>query len=211
MGLFKKEKKTNYYFASFPELCHYSVICAEMVLDYLRNFETGKEEDMKSRVHEVEHQADNKKHEVTEKLMKEFMTPIDREDIMNLLKQIDDVTDAIEEISLKLYIYNYQELPPDTVPFMELTLECVKKTEECLSHFPEFEDPAKLAPYIQEVVKLEERSDEEYISLMRRLYVEEQNGWVRHKAEAIYSMMESISDQCREVCRYMQTISFKNL
>ena len=139
------------------------------------------------------------------------MTPIDREDIVTLLKQIDDVTDAIEEISLKFYLYNYQELPPRSIPFMELTLECVKKTEECLKHFPDIDQLDKLLPYIKEVIQLEEAGDAEYIQDMRTLYMEESNGWVRHKAEALYSMLESISDQCREVCRYVQTIGFKNL
>lgn len=211
MGLFKKEKKSNYYFDSFPELCHFSVLCGEMILDYMKNFDPAREEEVKDAVHRIEHQADEKKHQVTEKLLEEFMTPIDREDIVTLLKQIDDVTDAIEEISLKFYLYNYQELPPRSIPFMELTLECVKKTEECLKHFPDIDQLDKLLPYIKEVIQLEEAGDAEYIQDMRTLYMEESNGWVRHKAEALYSMLESISDQCREVCRYVQTIGFKNL
>ena len=61
--------------------------------------------------------------------MEEFITPIDREDILSLLTMIDDITDAVEELSLKLYLYDFKELPPDAIPFMELTLKSLRATE----------------------------------------------------------------------------------
>ena len=100
----KKASKSNYYFDSFPVLAHYSVECGEMILEFMKNFDASRLEEVKTNVHLIEHKADELKHEVTAKLLTEFMTPIDREDIFELLKLIDDVTDAIEEISLKLYL-----------------------------------------------------------------------------------------------------------
>jgi predicted phosphate transport protein (TIGR00153 family) len=111
-GLGKKKTKSNYYFDSFPQLCHFSVDCAEYIFNFMLHFDHDKLEETKVNVHLIEHAADDKKHEVTEKLLTEFMTPIDREDILELLKLIDDITDAIEEVSLKLYLYDYKELPP---------------------------------------------------------------------------------------------------
>ena len=207
----KKNKKSNYYFDSFPQLANYSVKCGEMILKYLKVFDPNKLEELKDRVHEFEHQADNLKHQVTEKLLTEFMTPIDREDIFELLRLIDDVTDAIEEISLKLYIYNYEVLPPNTVEFLELTVECMKKMEECLKHFPDYLDKEVFEPYVREVIKLEEEGDRQYISNMRNLYLKEKDGFKRHKAEAMYTMLESVSDKCREVCRYTHNIALKNI
>ncbi len=207
----KKKNKSNYYFDSFGELCHFSVECCEMILEFMRHFDHSKLEEVKTNVHLIEHRADDKKHEVTQKLLTEFMTPIDREDIMELLREIDDITDAIEEVSLKLFLYDYKELPPDTIPFMELTLECIKKTEECLRHFYDYMDSDVMTPYISAVVHLEEESDTEYINDVRKLYLEEGDGFRRHKCEAMYTMLEETSDKCREVCRYVQMIMFKNL
>ena len=207
----KKKTKSNYYFDSFPALCHFSVQCCEYILDFMQHFDYAKLEETKVNVHLIEHAADDKKHEVTEKLMTEFMTPIDREDILELLKLIDDITDAVEEVSLKLYLYDYKELPPDTINFMRLTLECVEKTEECLKDFKEFEDPKTMRSLIMAVVHLEEESDTEYINDMRTLYMNETDGFRRQKADAMYTMLEETADRCREVCRFVQIISFKNL
>ena len=152
----KSKVKSNEYFDSFHVLAHYSVQCGEMILEYVKEFDPKKSEDLKNNVHLIEHQADNLKHSITAKLLTEFMTPIDREDIFELLRLIDDVTDAIEEISLKLYIYNYDELPPNTIPFLELTVECMRKVEECLKQFPYYLNKEVFEPYVMEVVKLEE-------------------------------------------------------
>ena len=207
----KKEPKSNYYFDSFPVLAEYSVECGEMILDFLKNFKVDGLEDIKTNVHLIEHKADELKHEVTAKLLTEFMTPIDREDIFELLRLIDDVTDAIEEISLKLYLYNYTELPPDTVEFTELTLDCMKKMVECLKQFPHYLNKEVFDPYVKEVIKLEEAGDARYIEDMHNLYLKETDGFKRHKAEAMYTMLEEVSDKCREVCRYVQNIALKNL
>ena len=207
----KSKVKSNEYFDSFPVLAHYSVECGEMILGALRNFDSNKSEELKTNVHLIEHKADELKHSITAKLLTEFMTPIDREDIFELLRLIDDVTDSIEEISLKLFIYNYDELPPDTVPFLELTVNCMRKTEECLQQFPHYLDKEVFEPYVMEVIKLEEASDAEYIEDMRQLYLKEKDGFKRHKAEAMYTMLEEVGDKCREVCRFVQNIALKNI
>lgn len=207
----KKKNKSNYYFDSFPELCHFSVQCADYILKFMENFDHSKLKEVKEAVHLIEHEADDKKHEVTEKLLTEFMTPIDREDILELLRLIDDVTDAIEEVSLKMYLYDYKELPPDSIPFMKLTLDCISETEECLKHFPDFMEMDIIGPLIKNVVHLEEASDTEYIDDMRALYLTETDGFKRHKGEAMYTMLEETADRCREVCKFVQTIMYKNL
>ena len=209
--MFNKKKKTNYYFDSFPVLAHYSVECGQMILDFLKNYDPKKLEENKDKVHLIEHQADNLKHEVTAKLLKEFMTPIDREDIYELLRLIDEITDAIEEISLRLYLYNVQSLPNKYVEFTEVTVNCMKETEECLSHIYDYLDESVFKPLVDKVVKLEEESDRIYIESVHALYKNEKDAKTLYVQETLYSLMETVSDKCREACRYVQNIALKNI
>lgn len=206
-----KKKKSNYYFDSFPVLAHFSVECGEMILNFMENFDHEKLEEFKTSVHEIEHKADEHKHEVTNKLLTEFMTPIDREDIFELLRLIDEVTDAVEEISLKLYLYDYKKLPENTVEFMRVTLECIKETENCLQNFHEYLNYETYRPLVEKVIRLEEESDTIYIENTHNLYLNEKDPLIIHKAETIYTLLEGVSDRCREVCRFVQNIAFKNI
>ena len=206
-----KKQKTNCYYESFPALCHYSVECADALMDFFKHFDAAKLEETKTKIHRIEHAADDAKHETMAKLMREFMTPIDREDILELLREIDDITDAVEEVPLKLYIYDYHELPEGTIPFFEVVEECIRKTEDCLAHFPDFENQKVMDPLIREVVLLEEKTDDLYEESMRRLYTTTTDGFARHKGEAIYTMFEETADRCREVCKFVETIMYKNI
>lgn len=206
-----KKIKSNYYFDAFPVLANYAVKCGEMILDFMKNFDHERLLEIKVGVHELEHQADKKKHEVTEKLMEEFITPIDREDILNMMVMFDDITDAVEELSLKFYLYDYKELPENSVEFMELTLKCLQETEEVAKLFPHYTEPKTILPAIKRVVRMEEECDTIYIDATAKLYRTETDVLAIRKSEAVYSILEGISDKCREVCRYIQTIIYKNL
>lgn len=207
-----KKVQSNYYFDSFPELAHFSVECGEHILEFMKNFDHEKLWEIKTSVHEIEHAADKKKHATTEKLMEEFITPIDREDILSLLTMIDDITDAVEELSLKLYLYDFKELPPDAIQFMELTLKSLRATEEALKNFPHFLNKEIIFPVLKNVIRLEEDSDTEYISDVSALYRRtDLDALTIYKYEAFYTMLEEMSDKCREVCRFIQTIIYKNI
>lgn len=208
---FKKKKESNYYFDAFPILAHFAVECGEMILDFMKNFDNTKLEEFKTAVHLIEHKADDHKHAVTEKLLHEFMTPIDREDIYELLRLIDEVTDAIEEISLKLYLYDYTELPPRTIEFTDITVQCIRETENCLKNFHEYNNFEKFKPLVEEVIHLEEKSDMIYIESVHNLYRTETDALKIFRYETIYTLLEEVSDRCREVCRFCQNIALKNM
>lgn len=206
-----KKKKSNYYFDSFPKLARYSVECGELILNFLNHYDTKRLEELKDRVHLVEHEADTLKHQVTEKLLKEFMTPIDREDIYELLRLIDNITDAIEEISLRLYLYNVQEVPHKFVELTEVTVNCMKETENCLSNIYDYLNIEVFNAFVDKVVKFEEKSDEIYISCVHALYEKEKDLRRLYVHEKLYELMEEVSDRCREVCRFVQNIALKNI
>ena len=120
------KKKNNYFYESFENLCLFAIKEIDVLKEGLANFSNETLIDLKNNVHKIEHEADIKKKEIEEKLAKEFITPIDREDIFVLLDNIDDLCDAIEEISFKLYIRNYKELPSKTMIFVDRSKEAVE-------------------------------------------------------------------------------------
>jgi uncharacterized protein len=63
-------------------------------------------------IKEAEHEADLVTHEIVKNLNMNFVTPIDREDIMKLATRLDDVLDYIEACSEPLVLYHIRE--PDS-------------------------------------------------------------------------------------------------
>ena len=76
---------------------------------------------------------------------------------------------------------------------------------------PHYLDSNYFVPYVLEVVKLEEKCDEMHAESMRYLYQNETDGFKRHKAEAMYNMLEEVSDKCCDAVKFVQNIALKNI
>ena len=77
-------KKENNYFDMLSELVEYSCEAANLLENTLLNFNAHQIENKIEEMHNIEHNADIKKHDMMNKLAKEFITPIERGDIIFL-------------------------------------------------------------------------------------------------------------------------------
>ena len=210
MALFKKKK--DYFFESFVELANYAKEAFLILEEGLKDFNASKAEELKNNVHLVEHKADLDKREIEEKLAKEFITPIDREDIFLLLDKIDDITDAIDEISYKLYIRNYDKLPSQINDFVAKSKEAILTMIELLHNMDKISSKNIIDPLTHKILDIEEEVDKLYEDNVRDLYKEEHNSYRELVMnEKVFSYFEYLTDKCRDVTKQIQIIMYKNL
>lgn len=93
-------KKNNDYFTMLAECVSYAGDAATMLQECLGSYDPDRLPQDIEKMHAIEHEADIAKHEMLEKLLKEFITTIDREDILDLSDVIDDVTDNLSLIHI---------------------------------------------------------------------------------------------------------------
>ena len=117
-------KKSNSYFEAFVELVNYSIDAADMLNDIISDFNPELIDGKIKEMHDIEHRADLRKHEIMNKLAKEFITPIEREDIIQLLTEIDNVTDSIEDVLIKMYKFCISSVRPEAREFSSLLIRC---------------------------------------------------------------------------------------
>lgn len=211
MYLFKK--KENYFFEQFVKVSEFSLDAIKTLKAGLENFKPENTLELKNKVHQIEHNADLVKHEVEERLAKEFITPIDREDIFLLLNNIDDLTDAIDEISYKIYVRNYQDLPHNTDIFLTQAYDGIVAVIELLKNLSSFNNKKILDPLIEKIRDIEEKTDHLYEENVHALYIQENNLNYRQivLTEKIYSMFEYVTDKCRDITKTVSIIMYKNL
>src|SRR5207247_9194101 len=98
-----------------------NVLAGALALDDLvQNFDQLA--DKRNKIKNIEHQGDNIVHSIYDRLIKTFITPIDREDISKLASLYDDVLDYINAAVNRLYLY---EIRSPTEPMRRFT-ELVK-------------------------------------------------------------------------------------
>ncbi|MFA6861066.1 MAG: DUF47 family protein [Bacilli bacterium] len=206
------QKKPNYFFEQFAVVCHYSLRAMEELKKGLLNFPDTPTLDLKNSVHTIEHEADDIKHETEERLAKEFMTPIDREDIFLLLDCIDDLTDSIDDISYKVYVHNYTSLPEKTGLFVDIAYQCVVAVDEVIKNLNSITNKKLLDPLIEKVRNIEEQTDHLYEENVHSLYLKDpEHTSQTSEAEDIYGMFEYVTDKCRDITKQVEIIMYKNL
>ena len=110
-------KGDQFYFNNFAECAALSKRAAAYLVECMKSFDPKQLERMIQKMHEIEHQADIKKHEMNDALAKAFVTPVDREDLDMLSHNLDQVTDRLEEIIQKFYIYDIRSIEPEMIEF----------------------------------------------------------------------------------------------
>ena len=96
------KKQDSYYFQSFIACTDYACQAASLLLEVMKNFRLESLPEQMDAMHQLEHAADMRKHELLNTLVKAFITPIEREDIIQISQNIDEITDKIEDVLIRI-------------------------------------------------------------------------------------------------------------
>lgn len=203
-------KKENNYYEMFMEMADYSFQAASKLNEVLKNYNAGELSEIIKEMHEIEHAGDAKKHDLTRKLAAEFMTPIEREDIMQLSEEIDDVIDSIEDALLRAYMFNITEIRSEALEFSEIIVKCVSALRETLKEFENFRKSSNIKNTIVEVNRLEDEGDAIYIRAMRRLYTDNMDAVSVMSWTVMFDQLEKCCDKCENVADIVEDVIMKN-
>lgn len=104
-------------------------------------------------------------------LMRAFITPIEREDIILLIQEIDDVTDAIEDVLIRTYMFNVAAIREEALEFADVIVRCCEVLKDTLKEFRHFRKSDSIYENIVEINRLEEEGDALYTRAVRKLYL----------------------------------------
>ncbi|MUV36938.1 UPF0111 protein YkaA [Lentibacillus sp. JNUCC-1] len=156
-----------------------------------------------------ESEADDKVHDIISDLNQVFITPIEREDIMQLTMNLDDVLDGMEEFSALMDIH--QVLSSDD--YMDAFTDYIQKSAKEIVLSLELLADSKLEDIEQHAIQIKEyesKCDELYRSSMKDLFQKETNAIKVIQYKEIYETLEEIADRFQDVASVLQSIIMKN-
>ena len=203
-------KKNNLYFNDFNLMIDCSCRAADYLKVVLGEFNYEHLAEHRRKMHDIEHQEDTIKHAMMKRLAKEFITPIDREDIIQLAIELDNVTDKIEDILIRMYMYNVKDIHPAAHTLADIIVKCCKALQVAIKEFPSFHKSADLMKSIIAVNTFEEEGDAIYIEAMRSLYRESGDAVAIVTWSTLFDCFEECCDACEHVADVMETVAMKN-
>ena len=206
-------KKMNEYFETFLKMGEFSYQAAQNLSSTLKDFDPSKIEARRKSLHDIEQQADMAKHTMMTRLAAEFVAPIEREDIVQMVNELDSVTDAIEDVLMRIYMFNIQKIRQDALVMVEVICRSCKALLGALEEFPNFRSKASAAKLHERIVAvntLEEEGDGLYIKAMRNLYTQSKDPIEVMTWSETFDTLEECCDACEHVANVMEGIIMKN-
>lgn len=204
-----KSKKEEFYYRNLSNCVEISYEAATMLRDILTDFDKQKIEVQLNAMHALEQKGDGLKHEMMEALNKAFITPIEREDLIALSNYLDDITDAVEDVLLHIYICNVRQIRKDILPMSILLQQCIRELGKVLEELPDFKHSNHIRTYIIRVNEFEEEGDKLFVENMHRLY-QEDNVYSIVTWRKIYECLENCMDTCEHAADIVSTVMMKN-
>ena len=204
------KKQDSFYYDNFSECAACACQAAHYLEDALKNFKPEGLSSMLDELHQVEHAADEKKHELSNVLARAFITPIEREDIILLSQNIDEVTDKIEDVMLRLYYNNIQSIRPDSLELVSIVVKSCDMVKLMLKEFASFRHSKSLRDHIIAINTLEEQADQVFVTSMRELHTTCTDPVEIICWREVYFYLEKCTDACEHVADVVEQIVMKN-
>jgi predicted phosphate transport protein (TIGR00153 family) len=181
---------------------------AQFFVEYkIKNASDLKEFSMKMK--EYETKGDTHIHEIIMELNNAFITPIEREDILQLAMSMDDVLDGLEHCAALFEMYSVTEADEYMIKFGEEINACAIEIAESI----ELMSNKKLLDIRTNAIKIKDHEstcDDIRRHSIKHLFSKEKDPIKIIQYKEIYENLEEIADSCQGVANVLETIIMKN-
>ena len=175
------------YFSAFEDLSELAVDEADLLIKAIEEFTTAD-------------------------ALKDFITPIDREDIIGLAQALDTIIDELEEVIQRFYMYDVHIMHKDALEFAQLLKRECKALNKAMEDFRNFKKSKKFKSLIIEVNTYEEEADQLLMHVIRDLHTTDCENTMRVMVwSRIFEHMENCADATEHAADCMSTILLKNV
>jgi predicted phosphate transport protein (TIGR00153 family) len=154
-----------------------------------------------------EQEGDRITHDIVHRLNQTFVTPIDREDILELVSALDDVIDLTEEVADFLVLYKV-EAPMDPAERLATILkDATRQIAQAMPRMRTFDD---ISHYVVEIHRLENDGDRAVREGIASLFDKGVDPMVVIRWKDIFERLEEAIDAAEHVADTLETIVIKN-
>jgi predicted phosphate transport protein (TIGR00153 family) len=154
-----------------------------------------------------EQEGDRITHDVHQRLNSTFVTPIDREDVLRLISDLDDIIDLIDEVADYLGLYKIEAPMEQSQRLAHVLLQATRQISEAMPRLRAF---GAISHYTVEVNRLENEGDRISRDAIASLFESGIDPLVVIRWKDIFERLEEAIDACEHVANTLEGIVIKN-
>ena len=158
----------------------------------------------------IEKKGDKVTHATVELLHRTFITPLDRDDIHQLITNMDDILDLIEDSAQSISMYDLHAVTTDATRLAEICVACAEKVHAAVELLPNMRNARQILEVCAEIDKLESEADHLMRTAMAKLFRDEPEVRQLIKLRTVYELLEEMTDRCEDVANIIEGIVLEN-
>jgi predicted phosphate transport protein (TIGR00153 family) len=203
VGLLPREEV---FFALFTQAAENTLQAARQLKAMLERYEQVPEQ--AAAIKAAEERGDEIIHQITDRLNRTFITPLDREDIHALARQLDNVIDWIEAVAARLVDYRVTQPTPAAVELAHIIVHMAEAMVEAVRNLRRLD---RVEGQLEEIHRLENLADHVHRQAIARLFAENGQPLEVIKWKDIYETLERATDQAEDVADVLAAIRAKRM
>jgi uncharacterized protein len=158
----------------------------------------------------IETNADRITHETIRLLHKTFITPLDRDEIHQLITSMDDILDLVQDVSESMSLYDIRRITPEARQLADICLSCAERVKTAVAMLSDMANAEAILKVAREIDQLESDADRVMRASISKLFRDERDPLTVIKLKAIYELLEAITDRCEDVANIIEGIVLEN-
>lgn len=172
----------------------------------------GNLSDPDRRVREIEtleKRADAVVDEFSAALRPAWMPPFPAPLLLALANELDDIVDLTEDAAQSVHLYHLTHATPEAIKLAELALRSMEKLQQALRDLAQPEKTRAVAALCGEIDDFESQADHVMRAAMARLFRDEPDARELVKFKAVYEVLETLTDRCKEAAHRIESLVLK--
>ncbi len=197
--------KDREFFDLFEEAGANILRAADLLDRMLRNYPDTRE--LAREILLCEQEGDRITHDIIQRLNQTFVTPIDREDILELASTLDDIVDYTEEVADYLGLYKVEAPMEQAQRQAHILMQACRQISEAMPRMRDFKD---ISHYTVEIHRLENEGDRITREAIASLFDNGIDPMVVIRWKDLFERLEEAIDATERVANTLSGIVIKN-
>ncbi|MEW6515490.1 MAG: DUF47 family protein [candidate division FCPU426 bacterium] len=182
---------------------------AERFSGFIRQFDPAHLDAWVESIKELEHACDLNTHQTMNWLESTFIVNYDREDILRLAGDLDDILDFMDAAATRISLYNFKSFIPDIIQMAEVLNQACKETAKAVRAIASPKLNRNVLEICRNIKNFEEQGDDIYHHGLASLFRGGMEPLDVIKFKEIIEEIERSLDKCNQTAMNVESLIFK--
>ncbi len=176
----------------------------------LRSGDPARFAELRRQMKDLEHKGDDLTHQIVDRLNQTFVTPIEREDILDLAHCMDDVADCMDAVCERLVLYRIDRIMPAAMQLSSVIVEGAQEMTKLIGSLRRMDNVPDIRARIRHVHALENKADSLYHGALAQIFEAPKDPIELMKWKEILETIEEATDRIELVAQTVGSTVMRN-